>query len=379
MKAHGWKHMSIKVLEVLNYVPETPWGMEVYVIDTVEAMDKEDLSIDFLTFHTCKNPDYLQRIQKMGCSYIPFSFPAGTRTFSMIPSMRRFLKENHYDVLHVNSAHILELTTWAFFAKKAGIPKVITHIHNANSTDNTFIHRIKTAICRPILLHCSDICCACSMKAAAFVYGEHNLGNVKILKNGIRVHDYQFDEQKRINVRKKYSINNSDFVIGHVGRFSPEKNHRFLVHVFHELLKKEPNSRLMLVGSGVYMKQIENLVDELGIATHVVFVGYQEDVASFLQAMDVFCFPSKHEAFGMAALEAQASGLPAVVSDVLPPEIKQTDCVTFLSLEQTEADWADALLKYRHHYRKDQTESILKSGYDIDSTASQVRDLYFSK
>ncbi len=151
-----------------------------------------------------------------------------------------------------------------------------------------------------------------------------------------------------------------------------------MIHVFHALLAKEPNARLLLVGDGPDMKAVRDKVAAMQMEKQVIFQGYCPDVSPFLQAMDVFCFPSVKESFGMASIEAQATGLPVVASTGITTETKLTDHVSFLSLKESADVWADALLKFRSDQRKDQTEKIRQAGYDIQSTAEKMRILYLS-
>ena len=368
----------MKVLEVHKNISNSPDGIAVFMINAVENMDRSGMRVDFLSVHSCNNREYISRVEKMGGSLFSLSFSSGVRMFAIFPSMIRFLKENPYDVIHIHTGWIIELTAWAIAAKCTGVRKVIAHSHNNCSKDRLLIHYMKSFFFRPLLRMFVDIECACNYESAEWTFGRGRAKKVHILKNGIPIERFHFNCSQRAEIREKLHIPDTACVIGHVGRVAKDKNQLFLIHVFHALLAKEPNARLLLVGDGPDMKAVRDKVAAMQMEKQVIFQGYCPDVSPFLQAMDVFCFPSVKESFGMASIEAQATGLPVVASTGITTETKLTDHVSFLSLKENADVWADALLKFRSDQRKDQTEKIRQAGYDIQSTAEKMRILYLS-
>lgn len=146
----------------------------------------------------------------------------------------------------------------------------------------------------------------------------------QIINNAIDTTAYTYDTNKRVELRRQLGLAD-ELVIGHVGRFNPQKNHPFLMDIFAALLKKESNAVLLLVGGGEGMSKMQEKVQELGIAEHVRFLGVRSDVADLMQAMDVFVLPSLYEGLPVTMVEAQAAGLPCIISDKVPPECILTE------------------------------------------------------
>ena len=165
-------------------------------------------------------------------------------------------------------------------------------------------------------------------------------------------------------------------MIGHVGRFMNPKNHTFIIDIFNQFHKDHPNSYLMLVGEGELKTSIQDKVRTLGLEDYVIFTGLRSDVNELLQAMDVFLFPSLYEGLPVSIIEAQAAGLPCLISDKVPIECKKTDLVYQLSLEDSVNIWADKIHELSHIIRKDTYEEIKQSGFDIVENAKWLENFY---
>lgn len=197
----------------------------------------------------------------------------------------------------------------------------------------------------------------------------------QIVNNAIDVSAYTYSPIKRLEMRREMGLAD-ELVIGHVGRFNQPKNHPFLLAIFAALLKKEPNAVLLLVGGGEDMPKMQAKAQELGIADHVRFLGVRSDVADLMQAMDVFAFPSLYEGLGIALIEAQASGLPCIVSDTIPSEAYLTDLVFSQKLSASPEGWADAILEKRKTPRVDHSAEIAAHGFDITTEAVKLQEFY---
>lgn len=220
---------------------------------------------------------------------------------------------------------------------------------------------------------------ACSSDAAIVWFGKKIAESDKcdILYNGIDCDRFAFHQLYRDEIRKEFGLEDR-FVVGHVGRHTPQKNPLFMLEVFAEVYQKNVNARLLQVGQGELTEQMKEKCRELGIETAVIFAGAHSDVEKYYSAMDVFLFPSLWEGLGMVAVEAQTNGLHTVVSDAVP-KLADIDAGLYhpISLNKQAVEWADELLKYRDkQHAVNGKEYAYKAGYDVRNTAKELTKFY---
>ena len=198
------------------------------------------------------------------------------------------------------------------------------------------------------------------------------------LNNAIDAQQYAYCPQARRRMRQALGIAEDQLVIGHVGRFDPQKNHKFIIDIFRAVREQTPKAILLLVGndSGVGGKEIHRKVDQLGLTPWVRFLGVRSDVGDVMQAMDVFLFPSLFEGLSVASVEAQAAGLPVLISDGVPIECKKTDLVQVLPLSKSPEAWAKTVLKIAQTPRRNTYEEIKAAGFDIVENAKWLQEFY---
>ena len=369
---------GVRVLEVLRMIPRNPGGIENFVLCAVESMDRTGLKTDFLSAYSCADRAYADRVDRTGGTMYTLAFRHGMGKPAMLARMVRFLKTHPYDVIHVHSGWIMELAAWAAAARIAGTGRVILHSHGAGADESPAARFLKTTLCRTLVLRLSDERCACSVVSAECVFGRAALNRVRIIRNGIPADRFRFDPAAREALRSRYFIPESGFVIGYVANFYPVKNHAFLLEVFAKVLEKEPGARLLLIGDGDEKERILSKAERLELADRVIFTGTTDRVQDYLQMMDVFVFPSRSEGLGIAAVEAQAAGLPVIASEGVPREAAVTEDVVFLPLPDGADTWADTVLRMKGRARTDRTEQVRTHGYDIRGSAEEFRKLYFS-
>jgi len=286
------------------------------------------------------------------------------------------LQNNSYDIVHIHSGSISVLALSAYVAYKEGVSKVIVHSHSSGEKPS-LKHYILKKLSTPFFYKCVTNYCACSKPAAEWKFPKKIVEkNTIVLKNGIDTKLFKYNSDKRSEYRSKLSIDEQAFVIGHVGRFSFEKNQKFLVNVFCKIKERVQNCKLVLIGAGEELEAIKHLVVKQGIQDKVLFVGNVNNVNDYMQVFDVFVFPSLFEGLGMVGIEAQGAGLPVVVSDRVPADMQLTDAVSFLSLESSCDEWADCICGYKGYKRKDTSEEIRKKGFDICTTVEELQCLY---
>ena len=223
---------------------------------------------------------------------------------------------------------------------------------------------------------------ACSKDAAIWLYGEKywEEGKVKVLPNAIDVTKFSYNINVRDEYRKQFELEDA-FVVGHVGRFQEQKNHIFLLEIFAKIAEKQKNAKFVLVGDGPLREEMEQKANRLGINEKIIFTGVREDEAKLMQMMDVFVFPSLFEGLGIVLIEAQATGLPCLTSkDVVPEEVKVTEQLQFISLNESADRWAELAIKSNDFYKRvSKTEEIRKAGYDIIEAAKKLEKFYLTR
>ena len=364
--------MTRQPIRVLNmFTIMDRGGAETMVMNYYRHIDRTKAQFDFLV-HREQRGAYDDEIERMGgriyrmCPVYPQNFSRYKR------DLRTFFRAHpEYKIIH---SHMSELGYFAFReAERQGVPVRICHAHNApHGFDAKMI--IRTYFKKRMMPYLTHLF-MCGEESGKWLYGDKNKSRFIMLNNAIDAAVYSFDASKREEMRRQLDLT-GELVVGHVGRFNPQKNHPFLLDIFAALLKKEPDAVLLLVGGGADMPKIQAKAQELGIAECVRFLGVRSDVADLMQAMDVFVFPSLYEGLGIALVEAQAAGLPCVVSDTIPHEAYLTDLVDPEKLSAPEEKWAEKILSMRAVPRTDRHEEIAAHGFDITTEAVKLQEFY---
>lgn len=373
--------MINKKIRVLMYTERwTSGGIEAVIMNIYKNIDWNKFNIDILVAQD-ENKLYDGEISKRGGHKFkildnPDKSPI-IRTIKTVKMYRKKLKQGEYDVIHIHAANGIGFL-YAFLARTVGIKKIIIHSHNTDiGKKHRIIKSITHNICKNIFQKVPTIYLSCSDKATKWLYTKKtiNSGKVKLINNAIDVDRYDYNELYRNEFRK---INNLEgkFVIGHVGRFSEQKNHIFLVNAFESLYEKHKNSRLVLVGEGELKEKIQILVKEKGLEKAVIFFGVTNEVEKCFDGFDVFILPSLYEGNPVVGIEAQASGLPCIFSDTITSNAKITPNVKYLSLNENVEVWRDELLSFKDFKRKSTKKLIIQNGFDIKSLISEIENIY---
>ena len=264
-------------------------------------------------------------------------------------------------------------------AKLAGVNTVFFHSHNSSMDNENGIKKIIMDLFKKLIPIISDYNLACSDLAAQFMFPSQILKEKKftVIKNAIDVEKYRFSEEVRSEYRKKLNVENN-LVIGHIGRFMPQKNHKFLIDIFSEIYKKRSDAILILIGNGELFDNIKQYVEKKQLSKVVRFYGTTNEVPQILQAMDCFLFPSFFEGLPVVGVEVQASGLPFVLTDTITKEVNFSDLVNYLSLEDEPEKWADCVIKCSElkRNRSEYPEIVKKAGFDISEETKKLTSLY---
>ena len=356
----------IKILFVSHYLSRN--GTEAFMMNVFRNIDRSKFHVDFLIFSR-KGIAYGDEI--VGNGGMVYVLPERKKGLAYYWSLDEFFKKHQYDVLHWC---IGSCTTIApiFYAWKHHVPVRIAHSHSSSCVG--LHNRLLHYFIKPLMNRMVTKRLACSEKAKMWLFGDRN---GIIIKNGIDVKGFSFNEIVRKQVRDEFGISLRTRVIGHVGRFDSNKNHVFLVEVFAHYAEHHPDSLLMLIGTGETRTIVEEKVNDLRLTKKVLFLGERFDVSNLLQAMDAFLMPSLFEGLPFVLVEAQAAGLPCLVSDTIDQNAKITPHLAFLSLNQSAAAWAEATeILLTQHQRGVSDEYIIGNGYGIGETVRRLETIY---
>ena len=304
-------------------------------------------------------------------------FAPGKSRKNIMQPLKKHLKEIKYDVVHVHSGSVSVLAYVAKVARNCGVNQIIVHSHSP-AEHETIKHILAKLATRHIMETCPTMYFACSLNAAEWKFPMNIVkSNVYIIKNGIDLDKYIFTDKMYKKIRKDLGIPDDSFVIGHVGRFSPEKNHEFILKFFSAFKKLHENAKLVLVGDGELFNSVKEIVDKKRLSNDVLFLGNISNVNEVMQAMDVFILPSLYEGLPLVGVEAQAAGLPLFVSNNVSKELKLTNSITFLPIENVDK-WVKEVSKVVNKPRYENKHLLKEKGFDIAETTSIICKIYKS-
>ena len=355
-------------------------GAETLIMNLYRTIDRSKIQFDFLV-HERRKCDYDSEIEALGGKIYRIKRFTGLNLISYANACHNFFSR-HHDFLavhvHIGSCAAIVLRE----SKRIGIFG-IAHSHATNSPEFSLCNLGYKLISLPVR-YLADWFLACSRQAGIDRFGIRVVEgcHFSVLKNGINVKNYLFDAKARQMIRREIGAGPGMTVLCHVGRFAPEKNHSFLIDFFHEWLKERPHSILVLAGRGPLENDVREQAASYGILDKVRFLGVRSDIPQVLMAADLFIFPSIYEGLGIAAVEAQAAGLPCLLSDALPSIAAVLPSTTILSLEKGAATWVAEGLNLLNSSaisdRFDGFRLVRERGFDIDESARQLIDLYLS-
>lgn len=343
-------------------------GITGVIMNYFRALDVDSIKMDFAVGAPVDG-DLLNEIEAKGSKLV--LLPSKSKQpIGYYASINRVMKEGKYDILHVhgNSATI---TVELFLGLKNKIQCRIAHSHNS-TCNHTWIHKIL----KPAFKYTYTKGLACSDIAGKWMFGN---GSFQVIQNGFDTQEYIFSDADRKDVRNKYGLEKS-FVVGHIGYFNKQKNHARLIDIFYKLKSQIPSAKLLLIGDGYTRDIIVEKVNNLNLENDVVFAGTTKNIPQMLAAMDCFLFPSLYEGLGIVLLEAQISGLPCVLSDVVPDTTKLGDNYFKVSLEDSDDVWVKSIVEHplelsdRRLFYNKHREAIEK--YEITKNVSDLFDLY---
>lgn len=271
---------------------------------------------------------------------------------------------------HMNALSVFPLKQ----AKRAGVPVRIAHSHSSFGRGEPVRNAAKIVLKRFANTYPTNRF-ACSRRAGDWLFGEGT--PYEIVYNAIELNCFFFTAEARAQARADLGLVGGEFVVGHVGRFMQTKNQEFLVDAFARLLEQRPDSVLCFAGTGETEASVESSAAERGIADHVKFLGQRDDANRLYQAFDAFALPSLYEGLGLVGVEAQAAGLPCVLSDRITHEVDLTHRCKFIPIDDPQR-WADALaaIAPRSDTERFSVDHGEFSDYDIEKQGAWLTNRY---
>ena len=361
----------IKVLHVLGGLDRG--GAETLVMNVYRCIDQTKIQFGFV-IHTEENGAYFDEIRSLGGEVFHCPKYVGKNHFQYKKWWKDFFKSHpEYSVVHghVRSTAAIYLKIARHYHRFA-----VAHSHSTSSGKG-FAGFIKSVMQYPIRFN-ADFFMGCSEQANKWLFGKKvakDKTRCIVLKNGIDLSKYRYDTTVRNRIREELRIENR-IVFGTVGRIEEPKNPFFILKVFEAALKKQPDALFLWIGDGSLSASVKKTIEENGLNESVIMLGSRSNVSDYLQAMDLFLFPSLWEGLGMSLIEAQATGLPCVCSTEIQHEAFVTDLICSVSLDLDADSWADMCLSMICTERANQTQRIIEAQYDIRQVVGQLEKVY---
>lgn len=358
----------MKIL-VINTVRFKMNGISAVIMNYYNAMDMKDIKMEFVAIDD-PSVEYKEIFSKNSiCYYVVKK----KNIFKYFLNLYRVAKQGNYDIVHIhgNSANMaIELLACYF----AGIKIRIAHSHNTSTLHpkmHKLLHPLFTLLCTNRF--------ACGKDAGKWLFEDKPFIE---LKNGINLDEFYYNEATCNTYRNKIKAKNRT-VIGHIGNFIDQKNHGFLLDIFADLIKKDKNYLLLLISDGPLFENIKQKAHELNLDGNILFLGKTTDIKNYLQAMDIFILPSLYEGLPLVLVEAQASGLPCIVSNKVDREVDLTNSMRFVPIKNPN-DWVEVIefetlklnKRNRSDIQNDWKDKIIESGFDISKNAEYLKSLY---
>lgn len=362
----------IRVLHVLGGLKAG--GAESFVINLYRTIDKDKVQFDFVK-HISSKGVFEDEITEKGGKIFQCPRYTGKNHFAYCKWWNNFFASHpEYRVIH---GHVR--STAAIYLKIAKRHGLITIAHSHSTSNGTGVSAFAKNIMQLPIRTIAEYFFACSKKAGVWLYGKRatNKDNFYIIRNGIELSRFAFDQQKRRKMRQNLEIEETTIVLGHVGRFTVPKNHKFLLKLFAQYHKRNPDSCLLLVGDGELFETIKQQCNQLKIDNSVKLVGSRTNTEDYYQAMDIFLFPSLWEGLGIVVVEAQANGLPCLVSDNVPKDALVTNTAKVLLLDKLD-DWLKALENLHPREKAEPLDQGL-CDFDIATVAGWLQGFYLEQ
>ena len=364
------RYKPMRVLQVVTSMNRG--GLETFIMNVYRQVDRNRFQFDFLT-HRKEEGAYDNEIIELGgvIYHVPRVNPINPLYWRELDC---FFDSHSYDVVHSHINCMSAPILWC--ARRHGVTGRIAHAHNS-SQDEDIKYPIKN-VSKRFIKDVATTLLACSSSAGEWMFGTKNF---EVVRNGIDTDRYRFNTLSRARIRSELGISDDALCVGHVGRFESVKNQARIIRIFSELVSSRTDSHLLLVGDGPQRKECMAIVNELELNNRVSFCGVREDIPELMSAMDVFVMPSLYEGLPLVLVEAQASGLPCLVSSAISNECDLIPgAVSHLALDETDGLWVQFIeeLSLNRGDRETSSGLVRQAGFDSRDVAERLAALYQS-
>ena len=355
-------------------------GVESCLLNIFRYLDKDEFSVTLLTCGISTYDMFRDEIIASGgkIDIIPIYPNTLKKQMRLYQELRRYYEFEKPDIVHINSGGLSFHLIAGKAARTAGISHIILHSHNFVPGENSAKRTIKR-ILKKSIPKLGNTYLACSTGAAKWIFPEKlvDRGLVEIIPNGIDTRKFAYDKNKRNSFRTELGLD-KELVIGNIGRFQPQKNHRFVIRILKEVVKILPDAKLLLAGKGELQSEIEQYVDSLKLRENIIFLGERKDMECLLSAIDIFILPSLHEGLPIAAIEAQAAGAVVILANTISTETNVTGKALYLPIQdnQDEKLWAKKICESYEYDRCVYAKEVANAGYDIENYCNRMEHIY---
>ncbi len=356
-------------------------GIETFVMNLYKAINREEIQFDFLL--ATPDGDYEEEAKQMGAR-IFYTPPRNKGLRAYNKYLDDFFKHHatEYCAVHQHASSLSSIEPISKAAKYK-IPVRILHAHSSSikkSIKVHWLHYLMHLYGKSKVRNVATNYIGCSDVALDWLFKNTGVrSQAQMINNGINTSEFAYNERIRNEVRMELNLN-SDYSIGLVASFIPVKNHKFLLKVFSELLKREAYAKLVLIGEGPLHDEIEKEAMTLGIANNVIFAGLRRDVNRVLQGLDMVVMPSIFEGLPVSLVEAQAAGLPIIASDNISKDVILTPNIQFMPITVEPSIWADKIIEIMGTYiRTDCSDNVDNAGFGIKSISSHMCNIYLGQ
>ncbi len=363
--------MENKKIKVAQIIGTAGGGVEAVILNYYKFIDQTKVQFDFFVD---KDSSFVvkNKIKEFGGKV--YVIPSYLHPFKYMKRLEKLFRKEKYDIVHSNMNTLSVFALRA--AKRAGIKIRIAHSHSTANNKEVLKTIIKNLL-RPFSKRYATHYFACSELAGKWLFGKDYFekGKITIINNAVDIERFKYNDELREKTRKVFDLKDK-FVIGHIGRFVPQKNHLFLLEVFKEILVKKENAVLFLIGDGPLHNEVIERSKKLDIYDKIIFLAVQKDPSRFYQAMDCFILPSLYEGLPVVGIEAQVNGLNLFYSDTITSELVVNQNVYSFNLADDKRTIAERIISAPEIDRSNGYLSFVNTKYDISIEAKKLLEAY---